>query len=450
VFQNNRAHSLFKQGGALSVLVVLSMVLAGCGGEEASGGRPQMPIPAVEVVQAHLGALPLEQRLSGVVQARNQVTIFPELSGQIEAVMVENGDFVERGQPLVRLNARQFQEQLRQAEAELRVQEASAGQATARLRELRADLSRVEQLAERQLTSQLELEQLRARVEAAEADQQRAQAVVERAASSVEERRDALSRTVIRAPVSGVVGRRNAEVGMRADGSTPLLIVGDLSEVRIRVMLTEHMLGFIGPGQTAHVWPQDGQQIPIEAKVDRISPFLEAGSFSTEATIDVRNVNGRLRPGMYVDVAILYGESEQATIVPNSALFENPRTRRMAVFVAPELRSDFLEREGDAEAPVSEGLSEPMPIQYREVEVIARGREQAGISGIEPGDWVVVVGHDLVQSRNGGPVMARTRPIEWDRLISMQALQQQDLLRQFMRKQQEIARVAEEATASAR
>jgi HlyD family secretion protein len=425
-------------------LLVGALLVAGCGdGEARTGERPQRAIPSVEVVDARTGGLPLEQRVSGIVQARNQVTIYAEIASRVEAVLVENGDFVRQGQPLVRLHARQYEEQLRQAEADLRVQQASADQAHARLRELQADLQRVEQLAERQVTSALEVEQLRARVAAAQADYERALAVVERTESTVAERRDGLSRTVVRSPVAGVIGSRNAEVGMRADGSTPLMVVGDLTQMRVRVMLTERMLGFIREGQPVKILPDDSGTSAIEASISRISPFLDSGSFSTEATIDVNNANGRLRPGMFVGVGILYGESDQATLVPNSALFEDPRTGRMAVFIAPELRGQTF----DAEAQSDDGpaLSDPVRIEHREVDVVARGRAESGVRGIEEGDWVVVIGHDLVSAVYSGEVMARTRPMTWDRVISLQSLHQGDLLREFMDKQQ-----AQAATSFAR
>jgi hypothetical protein len=67
-----------------------------------------------------------------------------------------------------------------------------------------------------------------------------------------------------------------------------------------------------------------------------------------------------------------------------------------------------------------------------------------GVTGIDPGDWVVVVGQHLVTGRAGtsteGPPQARVRPISWDRLLELQGLQREDLLRQFMDKQQRIAK----------
>jgi hypothetical protein len=76
------------------------------------------------------------------------------------------------------------------------------------------------------------------------------------------------------------------------------------------------------------------------------------------------------------------------------------------------------------------------------VDVVAEGRHVVGVSGLEPESWVVVVGQHLLSSQDpeAGPPRARVRPISWERLIELQGLQREDLLRQFMEKQQRVAR----------
>ncbi|MDV7393921.1 biotin/lipoyl-binding protein, partial [Arthrospira platensis SPKY1] len=68
-----------------------------------SSGTAVAIVPAVEAVQAELGRLPQEERLVGVVRALNQVEMYPEISAPIEGVYVKNGDFVQKGQLLVKL-----------------------------------------------------------------------------------------------------------------------------------------------------------------------------------------------------------------------------------------------------------------------------------------------------------------------------------------------------------
>lgn len=437
---------LTRLGGFLLLPLIAAIILAGCSdGESANATNRASNIPSVEVVETRLGSLPLEQRLSGVVQARNQVIIYPEISGRIEQVLVDNGDAVRRGQALARINPRQFEEQLRQSEANLRIQQAAVAQAQAELRQLQAELNRLEQLAEQQYISAAELERQRATVERAQAELQRAEAVVDQAESTIQERRDALSRTVVRSPIDGRVGRRDVEVGMMVDGSSSLFIVGDMRGMQVRVTLTEDMLSYIETGQRVVIRSNRLDGAGVAARISRISPFLEERSFTTEARIDIEEAPPGLTPGMYVDVDVFYGETEEATLIPTSALYEDARTGRMGVFLASDLSPEppaddevRIELDSEQRGP-GPGLSDPTTIVFREIDVVARGRESAGVRGIRDGEWVVVVGHDLIDRDLSEPVEARVRARDWDQIVGLQSLQQHDVLRQFMERQQQVA-----------
>lgn len=434
------------------------IVVAGCGGGEsgqtAQQGRPgggppgggmfrsAPTTPAVEVVQAQYGGLPLEERLVGIVKADNQVEIYPEITAPVSQVLVQNGEKVERGQALVRLEARQFQEQLNQAKASLDIAKADAQQSEARLRQIELQFERTKQLADKELISDLELETEEAQVQTARAQLDRSKAQVNQAQATVEEREENLRRTVIRAPISGTVGQRDAEVGMRANTNTRLFIIGNFGKVRVEVDLTERMLGYIQQGQRARITGENLPDTVLVGMVSRISPFLEAGSFSTTAELDLTNEGNLLKPGMFLTVDVFYGESEQATIVPNSALYENPTTGATGVFVAASLGLEIppaLPENDEDVAP----LSEPTPITFKEINVLAAGRDMAGVDGIEEGEWVITIGQNMLLGRD---VEARVRVTTWNRLIALQNLQREDLLKQFLEKQQKMANTGALAT----
>lgn len=425
---------------ALFVAVTL-FALTGCGDGSTDqagggpGGRPAAAIPAVEVVQAQLGSLPLEERLVGVVKAENQVEIYPELTAPIAAVPVQSGDVVRKGQVLVRLESRQFEEQLNQAKANLRIAEADARQAEARLRELSLQFERTESLAKKELVSELDLETQRAQVDASKAGYERAQAQVDQVRATVQERETNLARTIIRAPIDGRIGQRNAEVGMRANANTQLFLIGDLSKVRVEFAITENMLGYIEEGQNTRISSESFPDTAMIRPLSRISPFLEATSFSTTAEVDLSNEGGLLKPGMFVNVDVYYGESQQATIVPNSALYEDPNSGAVGVFVATSLGVEVQVMEAESEDELAP-LSEPTPIEFREVDIIAEGHDLSGIAGIDDNAWVVTVGHHLLR---GEKPQARTRAMTWKRLITYQNMKREDLLEQFLEKQQKMS-----------
>lgn len=414
------------------------IILAGCSSEDSGGDRlSENNIPAVEAVKARFGSLPLSERLSGTVIAKNQVELYSELSGKISEVLVQNGDKVSKGTPLVRIEDSQYREQAQQAEAGLKISKAQLKQAEARLNELESQYKRTKVLSEKELSSDLEMERIEAQMESARADVELAKARVEQAQSTLQEQNDLLAKTVIRSPIDGTVGQRNAEMGMQVNSSTRLFTVGDLDQLRIEVVLTENMLKNIEVGQTARIYAgSSGENNEVlTAKLDRISPFLNTVTRSTEAEIDVQNDGNLLRPGMFVAVDILYGESRQATIIPTSALYTNPNNGEEGVFVATSLGSEVEAIEDDSSDNLS-SLTQPIDVQFKSINVIAEGRMELGVSGIEPGSWVVTVGQDLLsQGRN----QARVRASTWERILSMQSLQRQDLLNQVL-KQQESSR----------
>lgn len=414
--------SILRSSAFILLILPLALFLTACAAEEEEDGRrgDNSYVPTVEVIETITGSLPLEERLTGIVRAENQTEVYPELSSVVTEVLVNSGDAVTEGQPLVRLRDREAREQLRQAQAGLDIAEARVQQARAEVRRLEARLSRMESLSGRNLESELELEQLQAEVASAEASVSLAEAQREQAASLVEEQENQLSFTVVRAPTDGFVGRRSVERGQAVNSSTRLMEVGDTRRMQINLSLTERMLGYIQAGQTVNIMSENFGGEVVQTRLTRISPFLNPVSNTTQAEIELDNPDGLLRPGMFVSLDILYGESEQAVLIPNNALFTNPNDGRRGVYVAS--------REGLPEESLSgeEGrIVGPTPVRFVAVDIIAQGRQVSGVEGIDSGDLVVTIGQNLL---SGGREEARVRIIGWERMMDLQQLQTRDLL----------------------
>ncbi|MEJ2722715.1 MAG: efflux RND transporter periplasmic adaptor subunit, partial [bacterium] len=246
---------------------------------------------------------------------------------------VRNGDAVEKGQPLVRLRDKEFRDRLKQVTAAHQIAAAQVRQAEARLKEAQSDMKRIQSLADQDMVSTSELENAATQMALAEADVDLARARVDQAQANMAEQEENLSRTIVRAPVAGSVGDRNAEVGMLVNNTTQLFTLGQLDDVYVQVVLTDEMLGFIEEGQPAEIFSTSLPTGTLSAPLARISPFLNPVTHSTDAEIDVANPGGLLKPGMFVTVDIFYGQSEEATIVPLSALYEQPSTGVTGVYV---------------------------------------------------------------------------------------------------------------------
>jgi RND family efflux transporter MFP subunit len=419
----------------LSSVIVLSLVLSACSGgggqPQAQGGAPkpggqggpggmQKAIPAVEAVEAKYGRLPLEERFSGVVRANNQVDITPMVSGIVAAVYVENGQRVTKGQVLVRLRDEEFRQRMSGAESGWNIAKAQEQQAAANFREVEANFNRTKELVEKKLTSDLELETGRARLDASKAAWELAKARTKQAYASWKEQEVLQSQFEIRSPVDGYVGTRAVEVGQMVSTQDRIFVVGDLDLVRVQFTVSENMLRFIREGQAAILSSEAFADQPIRTALTRISPFLNPVTHTTQAEIELTNEQRSLRPGMFVTVDILYGESELATLVPNAAIYKDPRTGIEGVWLASQLGVEVKPNTEDAQL-----LTEPMEMKFMPVQVLARGRTVSGIAGLESGKWIVCIGQNLLM---GQTPKARVRAAEWTRILTMQELRDSNLL----------------------
>jgi HlyD family secretion protein len=415
------------------LLLGVSLFLLQCSRDsnQSRGNGSDALIPAVEAVQAKYGSLPLTERLSGRVKAKNQVEIYPQVSAAVTQVYVNDGDVVQRGEPLVQLRDREFSERLKQAKAAYRIAQAQRKQAEVKSGKAQSELRRMQALADKQLASEAQLETVQTEAMSAQADVELARAREEQANATVEEEQEALSQTTIRAPVAGTVGNRNAEIGMLVNSNTRLFTLGQLDSVRVEVILTDRMLNYLEPGQPADIYFENSPSSAIRTSLTRISPFLHPVTHSTDAEIDMANPDGKLKSGMFVVVDIYYGESEQATLVPLSALYENPGTGATGLYVSqdslPVQPAELMNDEHNM------SLTDPVPFEFVPVNILAKGRMEAAVSSIEPGDWVVTIGHDLLGSSSGS---ARVRPVDWKWVERLQSMQREDLLREVMERQQ--------------
>jgi HlyD family secretion protein len=387
----------------------------------------QDPVPTVEVVEARYGSLALHERLTGRVTARNQTDIYPEIGGRIVEVLVGNGDRVRRGDTLVRIRDDELRERLNQAGYDRDVAQAQLRQAEASVTRLQVQYRRTRELVELGLESEIELETLEADIDQAEAAVDLARAQLRRTEAQIEEQKSALENTVVKAPIDGVVGNRNAEIGMRVDGGVRLFEIGDTSRMRVTVTLTEQWAYRFRQGDRVRI-QSPYLDSPIEATIQRLSPFLDPVSNTTIAEVEVSNPGLRLQPGMFVSVDVFHGESEETLIVPKAALYEHPGVRRLGVYVAgvadpgPGSLSPFP---GEAEAGRTQSRIGPAPVEFVPVEVATEDRESVSVRGLDD-PWVVVNGQNQLaewESRE-----AYLRLVDWDRVLRLQRLQTRDLL----------------------
>lgn len=203
--------------------------------------------------------------------------------------------------------------------------------------------------------------------------------------------------------------------------NTPLFMIGDLDQVRIEVLLTERMLTYIREGMTVSLYSENWPDVRFDASVTRISPFLDANTLRTQAYIEMENPDRMLRPGMFLNADIFYGETQSAVLIPNSAIYRHPRTGVEGVYV--------MNKPGTEARPVAEVDGAPpllpaAPVRFVPIDIVASGRMASGVEGVQDGDWVVTVGQNLLM---GNIAEARARVMDWGRIEEMQRMQSRDI-----------------------
>ena len=278
------------------------------------------------------GDLTVTVTATGTVEPVNQVDLGSELSGTIDAVLVDFNDRVQRDQVLARMDTDRLEAQVIEARASLASAKAKLEESQATVLETRLRYQRCEKLADRQLCSQEELSTLQAaqaRARAAEASA-RAQVAVSQASLEVNETN--LARAEIRSPIDGLVLQRQIEPGQTVAASlqAPVLftLAEDLAHMELHVAVDEADVGKIAEGQSAQftvdAYPQ--RYFPASITQVRFAPQAVEGVVTYETVLSVDNSDLSLRPGMTATAVITVQQLQDVVLVPNAALRFTPPT----------------------------------------------------------------------------------------------------------------------------
>jgi hypothetical protein len=139
---------------------------------------------------------------------------------------------------------------------------------------------------------------------------------------------------------------------------------------------------------------------------------------------------------MFVTVDVLYGESEVGALVPNNAIYTDAREGREGVWLAGVDEANAPREPGSGPAPRGElDPSGPVTVEFVPIDVVARGRLATAVNGIEAGQWVVTVGHELLSRNETGKAVIQPTP--WEHIMRLQQMQTRDLLDVIQRKQED-------------
>jgi len=347
-------------------LVALAAAAAACATKDDPAAR-QRPAPLVAV--AHPRVRDVEVAVRAPVDLRPFLTadIGSRTLGYLDAVLVDRGDRVKRGQVVALVRPSDLPDQLAAARA-------AAAQSRASARLARANQERAALLAPSGRISRQELQQSEAALAAAEAQQASARAQVAALATR-------LGETRITAPLDGVIsGRRldpGALVGPSSGNTGPILTVDQIDALRCFVTVNERDAISVRIGQQSRIDLDAAPGRPYLGKVVRIAPSLDPLTRTLEAEVQIPNGSGELRPGMYGRAAIVTAVHERAVTVPVQAVqisggrriafvLQGDRVRRREVQIGVD-GEDWLE--------ITHGLSPEDEVVIAGIEGLAEGSQ---------------------------------------------------------------------------
>lgn len=344
-------------------LLALALVVAACGGEAPAAeprgfGGSASPVETDTVIT---GPIARAITIPGTVQAIRTVAVNAQVSGAILALNVEEGDRVERGDVIARLDDRELSAQMRAAQASLEVSDAA--------------YKRAQQLVDAGIITQAEFDVERTQYEAARAQ-----------ADQLETR---IGYTVLRAPLGGVITSRDVQSGDIVGNQSRIVEVAEVDTMVVRVAVSELDVVEITEGDPVRVQLDAYPDREIPAQVRRVFPAADPATRLVPVEVMLEDPKGAgVRPGFLARVTFELSPRPNAILVPAGAIVS--RGGGEGVFVVAD--STVVLR------TITPGLS-------------ADGRVEV-VDGLERGERVVVAGSNLL--RDGGRIrdMTLERPTE--------------------------------------
>ncbi len=308
----------------------------------------------VKVHRVQQGSISSYMLYNAKVEAEETVDVYAHGSGLVKRVLAEEGDAVAVGQVVVHL----VDHHLKLAEAEAQVA----------YRKLESNFKRRKEIYSRNLLSKEEYERDEFDLEQARIRWQRAQLDLDHAS--------------VRSPISGIVAERIVKLGDRIGPTTKLYVLVNMKSLISRAHIPGSELPNISVGQPARITTDLIPDVNFPGRIIRISPVVDPNSGTFRVTLAIDDAEGKLRPGLFVTTRIVTATHDRALLVPKRAVVYDDGYPH--VFVVEDSTARKIQ----------------LDVGFEDT------RNLEALSGVSPGDSIVVVG------QNGLKDQARVRVIE--------------------------------------
>ncbi len=232
----------------------------------------------------------------GALSAVQGVTVASELSGKVVRISFSSGTAVKKGDLLVNQDTSSEEAQLPGLLAQVKL--------------ARTELERARRMAAEKIISQ--------------ADYDRAVAAHDQALSQVNAIRATIAKKTIRAPFSGRIGIRQVNLGQMLHDGDPIVTLQSLNPIYVDFSLPQQQLARLRPGQGVGVTCDALPGETLEGRITAITPLVDADSRNVRVQATVANRVEKLRPGMFVNVAVRLPERRNVRIIPATAVLYAP------------------------------------------------------------------------------------------------------------------------------
>jgi RND family efflux transporter MFP subunit len=358
----------------LGMAIALSCAaLPACSSKSEAAPKPR-PAPLVVVAKVDTRDVAVEVHAPVELRPLAQADVASKTLGVLDAVLVDRGDRVKRGQLLGLVRPSDLPDQLVAARGSLAQTQASASLA-------RKNFERASQLAPSGVVSQQELQQSQASLAAADAQEAAAKAQVAAFATR-------LGETRIESPLDGVVTVRRLDpgtlVGPNAGGT--ILTVARVDVLRVFVTVVEREVHLVKTGQEAHVEVDALAGKSLKGAVVRLAPTLDPATRTLDAEVQIDNAAGELRPGMFGRGSIVVDKHPGAAVVPATAVQISAGKRWAFV-----LKGDKVERrevnvgvdEGDW-LEITKGLAAGEEVVTTGIDAVSDGAQVRAVRDVDP------------------------------------------------------------------
>ena len=306
-------------------LVAAGLCLTACGKSAQEKPDKVRPPVAVEVANIEVGPIDDVRSFTGTLEASASFTAASKVGGRIEAVTVDIGDSIVRGEAVARLDADELKQAVTRAQADLLVAEANLAETKSALEIAERTMARAQTLRDRGVASDADLDDARTKLLTERSREAVFRAQVTRARATLKTAKIQVRYTDVAADWQGdderrVIAQRFVDEGETVVANTPLVRIVALEPITAVFFVTEKDYPHLGAGRTVQLVTDAFPGETFEGTVSRIAPVFNSDSRQARVEVAIPNEDERLKPGMFVTASVLISQVASAITVPADAL----------------------------------------------------------------------------------------------------------------------------------